>query len=441
MLGLSSRQPLSVVDLFAGCGGLSLGLETAGFTPVMVNELSPDAMATYLDNRPELDALWKKYRVQDIKALVDNEDSLLEAFMKDMTIDYGIDPSQGDLDLVVGGPPCQGYSGIGHRRSYSVDRASLPSNHLYQDMARVIFRMRPKAFLFENVRGLLSARWTSGGAKGEIWEDVLRTMTSIPGYRVVGHALVHASDFGVPQNRPRVIIIGIRDDIRAPDQRSSRGNGLIPDPTQRAPDLIDVLGDLVDLDYVPGSATTRYPSEPLTVIQRQLRTDKAGNVVAPVGSALSEQEYSDHTPAIKRKFAYMLANNGQIPDDQVTKKFAQRVLPERWGPKGPSITVTSLPDDYVHFNQPRTVTVREWARMQTFPDWYSFAGKRTTGGLRRAGNPQVGSFDRELPKYTQIGNAVPVWMANALGRHIAAILGVGAAPNTSAESGQLVAAG
>jgi len=79
--------------------------------------------------------------------------------------------------------------------------------------------------------------------------------------------------------------------------------------------------------------------------------------------------------------------------------------------------------------------------MQTFPDWYSFAGKRTTGGLRRAGNPQVGSFERELPKYTQIGNAVPVWMANALGRHIAAILGVGAATVTSAESGQLVAAG
>ena len=441
MLGLSSRPPLSVVDLFAGCGGLSLGLETAGFTPVMVNELSPDAMATYLDNRPELDALWKKYRIQDIKALVANEEDLLEAFMKDMAIDYGIDPSQGDLDLVVGGPPCQGYSGIGHRRSYSVDRASLPSNHLYQDMARVIFRMRPKAFLFENVRGLLSARWTSSGAKGEIWEDVLRTMTSIPGYRVVGHALVHASDFGVPQNRPRVIIVGIRDDIRAPDQRSSRGNGLIPDPTQRAPDLIDVLGDLVDLDYVPGSATARYPSEPLTVIQRRLRTDRAGDVVAPIGAVLSEQEYSDHTPAITRKFAYMLANDGRIPDDQVTKKFAQRVLPERWGPKGPSITVTSLPDDYVHFNQPRTVTVREWARMQTFPDWYTFAGKRTTGGLRRAGNPQVGSFDRELPKYTQIGNAVPVWMANALGRHIAAILGVGAATNTAAESGQLVAAG
>lgn len=441
MLGSSSRTPLSVVDLFAGCGGLSLGLESAGFTPVMVNELSPDAMMTYLDNRPELDALWKKYRVQDIKALVADGDSLLEAFMKDMAVDYGIDPKQGDIDLVVGGPPCQGYSGIGHRRSYSVDRASLPSNHLYQDMARVIFRMRPKAFLFENVRGLLSARWTSGGAKGEIWEDVLRTMTSIPGYRVVGHALVHASDFGVPQNRPRVIIVGIRDDIRAPDQGSSRGNGLIPEPTQRAPDLIDVLGDLVDLDYVPGSATTRYPSEPLTVIQRLLRTDKNGHVIAPVGAVLSEQEYSDHTPSIIRKFAYMLANEGRIPDDQITKKFAQRVLPERWGPKGPSITVTSLPDDYVHFNQPRTVTVREWARMQTFPDWYRFAGKRTTGGLRRAGNPQVGSFDRELPKYTQIGNAVPVWMANALGRHIAAILGVDAATNTSAKTGQLVAAG
>ena len=422
MIATSSPSRLTVVDLFAGCGGLSLGLEAAGFTPVMVNELSPVAMATYLDNRPELDALWKKYRVHDIKALVGNNEALLEEFMRDMVADYGVDPAQGDLDLVAGGPPCQGYSGIGHRRSYSVDRLSLPSNHLFQDMARVVFRLRPKAFLFENVRGLLSARWTASGAKGEIWEDVLRTFTSIPGYRVVGHALVRASDFGVPQNRPRVIIVGIRDDIRAPDRMSSRGNGLIADPTRTAPDLIDVLGDIVDEAYVPGSVTTKYPSEARTSVQRSLRTSKLGDLVAPKGAQLSEHEYSDHTSAIQRKFAYMLANGGEIPADQITKKFAQRVLPERWGPAGPSITVTSLPDDYVHFRQPRTVTVREWARMQTFPDWYSFAGKRTTGGLRRAGNPQAGIFDRELPRYTQIGNAVPVWMAEAIGRRIAGIL-------------------
>jgi DNA (cytosine-5)-methyltransferase 1 len=115
-------------------------------------------------------------------------------------------------------------------------------------------------------------------------------------------------------------------------------------------------------------------------------------------------------------------NDGDIPASFRTKKFAQRLLPERWGRAGPTITATSLPDDYVHFAQPRTLTVREWARLQLFPDWYQFAGRRTTGGLRRAGNPRAGFLDREVPKYTQIGNAVPVGLARALGRHFQAIL-------------------
>ena len=113
----------------------------------------------------------------------------------------------------------------------------------------------------------------------------------------------------------------------------------------------------------------------------------------------------------------MIDNNGTIPPMMRTKKFAQRLLPSRWKGKDPNITATSLPDDYVHFSQPRILTVREWARLQTFPDWYQFVGKRTTGGIRRAGNPRKGIFDRELPMYTQIGNAVPVLLAKAVGEH------------------------
>ena len=118
----------------------------------------------------------------------------------------------------------------------------------------------------------------------------------------------------------------------------------------------------------------------------------------------------------------MIKNNGKIPAELQTKKFAQRILPKKWGNKGPSITITSLPDDFVHFSQARTPTVRECARMQTFPDWYKFAGKRTTGGIRRAGNPQKNIFDREVPKYTQIGNAVPVKLAESIGNHFIEIL-------------------
>ena len=113
----------------------------------------------------------------------------------------------------------------------------------------------------------------------------------------------------------------------------------------------------------------------------------------------------------------MINNKGVIPDELKTKKFAQRLLPKRWGNKGPNITITSLPDDFIHYKQARTPTVRECARMQTFPDWYKFAGKRTTGGIRRAGNPRKNIFDREVPKYTQIGNAVPVKLGKEIGLH------------------------
>jgi DNA (cytosine-5)-methyltransferase 1 len=122
------------------------------------------------------------------------------------------------------------------------------------------------------------------------------------------------------------------------------------------------------------------------------------------------------------KFGHMLANDGEIPEQYKTLKFSQRVLREHWGNGEPNITATSLPDDYVHYCQPRVLTVREWARLQLFPDWYRFAGKRTTGGIRRAGNPLKGIFDREVPKYTQIGNAVPVGLAQKVGEHFRGIL-------------------
>ena len=98
------------------------------------------------------------------------------------------------------------------------------------------------------------------------------------------------------------------------------------------------------------------------------------------------------------------------------------MLPKIWSEKGPSITATSLPDDFVHFSQARVPTVREWARIQTFPDWYQFSGKRTTGGIRRAGNPRENNFEREVPKYTQIGNAVPVLLGYEISNHIKKIL-------------------
>jgi DNA (cytosine-5)-methyltransferase 1 len=422
-----TKAKLTVVDLFAGCGGLSLGLEQAGFTPVFANELNQDALNTYIANRrslhPHLDD--KGFHCNDVKQMV-REERFLPDLSRRLLKTFSINP--GELDLVVGGPPCQGFSGIGYRRSYSVDKEQLPSNHLYQDMAYVIHQLRPRAFIFENVRGLLNARWTSSGTRGEIFADIFRTFEEIPDYRAAW-SLVYAKDYGVPQNRPRVLIVGLRKDLAVADEDTSIKDavrrGFLPSPIkQKPPNIKELLGDLVDPAYEPGTAITRtYPSRATNKVQTHLRTSADGARVASKGDPVTEHEYSNHAPRIVAKFRAMLSDpDHAIPPEFRTKKFAQRVLPDKWGPDGPSITATSLPDDYVHFAQPRSLTVREWARLQMFPDWYQFTGKRTTGGIRRAGNPRAGIFDREVPKYTQIGNAVPVKLAYEVGHHLARLL-------------------
>lgn len=429
-------------DLFAGCGGLSLGFEQAGFTPVFVNELNDDARATYLANRSYLLGgkpfnERKELHSADVSELDAERLSKIKETLEGLQIGLTFGPTA-NLDVLAGGPPCQGYSGIGHRRSYSVDKAELPSNRLYERMAFVIEQVRPRIFLFENVKGLLSSRWTSAGSKGEIWKDVygrFERLGAEHGY-VVRWKLVHAKDYGVPQNRPRVLIVGFRTDLverLAGILRLDRHDedavrcGMLPAHGDIAPNLEDIFGDLEDSqvdkqlrsqDFDLGFATHFYPRPAEGKWQKYFRPGDLAKAMHP----LTEQEYSKHSAKVVAKFSAMINNGGEIPQEFRTKKFAQRVLPRRWNNHGPTITACSLADDYVHYGQPRSLTVREWARLQTFPDSYVFRGKRTTGGLRRAGNPREGNFDREVPKYTQIGNAVPVKLAEAVARHFDALL-------------------
>ena len=420
--GATAFKPnFTFIDLFAGCGGLSLGLERAGFTPLLVNELNADALETYLLNRRDEFPWLCDNNVSNVKDLVLNE-ALLTKFADSIKKDFKIDIFNGELDLICGGPPCQGFSGLGIRRSYSVEKKQLPSNYLYQDMAFLINRIRPKIFLFENVRGLLSARWTNDGTKGEIFQDVLKTFEDIGAYHI-RYKLVHAKDYGVPQNRPRVLIVGLRKDLfNEPETHlDAVSDGFLPKPVGGYPSIEELLSDLIDPNYQRGTITETYPTAPQNEVQQRFRTRRDGSTFR-AGDALSEMEYSNHSDMIVAKFTAMINNGGIIPEEFKTKKFAQKVLPRNWGKSGPTITACSAPDDYVHFSQPRSLTVREWARLQTFPDWYVFAGKRTTGGLRRAGNPREGIFDRELPKYTQIGNAVPVELAYNIGNHFVQLL-------------------
>lgn len=260
-LDRSAKRVYTLVDLFAGCGGLSLGMENAGFTPVFVNELNPDAMASYLLNRnhslggmpfSENNAL----RANDVQELVGSRISQLCSDLSAipelrLTFPRGNKSRKSDgsdLDIVAGGPPCQGYSGIGHRRSYAVNKKDLPSNQLYERMAEVIGYLRPRLFLFENVRGILNSTWTRGG-NDKIWPDILKRFRSIPGYHV-RWKLVHAKDYGVPQNRPRVLMIGIRDDLIRSSTLTDISNhpddavacGFLPKPEHASyPNLIDLL--------------------------------------------------------------------------------------------------------------------------------------------------------------------------------------------------------
>lgn len=413
--GHNVDRKLHCIDLFAGCGGLSLGLEEAGFTPVLFSEINLDAAETYIANRSEMSVI----PVGDVFSLTDDNLELLKIYWRYKGIE--------EIDLVCGGPPCQGFSGIGHRRSFNLAKKDIPSNHLFEEMIRVIRCVKPKVFLFENVRGLLHSRWTHGGEKGEIFKAVLESFKAMKEY-TIRWDLLHAKDYGVPQNRPRVIMVGIRKDIMpqvteqpledaTTEKPDAVQMGFLPMPSGEPPSLEELLSDLEDPDFLSKTATTVYPSEPLNAFQIELRTTRDGKLLRK-GDPLAEHEYSKHAPRIRQKFAHMIANDGEIPQRFKTKKFAQRVFPRAWDEEGPNLTAASLPDDYVHYRQPRAPTVREWARLQTFPDWYLFKGSRTTGGRRRAGDPTAGVWERDVPRFTQIGNAVPVLLAKKIGIHL-----------------------
>ena len=460
------------IDLFAGCGGLSLGLEQAGFEPICFSEISPEAAATYTSNRPNIK--WKEgvNYFPDVRKLLDGDGLDKEKPLHKLLRRAKIKP--GELDLVCGGPPCQGYSRIGHRRNHGIDRQDIPSNHLYDPMAEIIAVAEPKLFLFENVQGLLGARWkdrsSDDGKRGEVFEDVLRTFDKIGNY-VIRYRLIHAYDYGVPQNRPRVLMLGIRQDIfdhlserqgppqgvpadsftldigQGPQSRKHKsryfprnpqtafqgktGDNFLPDGTcgeiPKVPTPKEALSDLVDerayekilRDVKNGKdlATLKYLNPADGKFQKEMRRKYPYKKQRSRG--IKNHEYSRHSDKTRSRFKE-IQRLGRASGLIKNKKFSQRALPSDGWPNGrPNITICSMPDDYVHYDkkQNRSLTVRECARLQTFPDWYVFEGKRTTGGSRRAGRPGERDFDREVPQYTQVGNAVPVRLAKALGDH------------------------
>ncbi len=317
-------------------------------------------------------------------------------------------------------------------------------------MVRIIDKLQPHFFLFENVRGLLSARWHRD-KPGKVWDTIRKHfMKQLNGEYAIAFETVHGYQYGVPQNRPRVLMFGIHrrhwshvglnagtvtELHSALGRGEARGfsSGLLPKPYDWkgfVPHPTELLDDLVDPHWERRRSPEgkrvcpTYPAAATTAWQRAMRPDPSS---WGAGLPLSDHEFSKHSEPVKDRFrAAQQSPDLQAPLGERTKKFAQRALPRKWDAP-PHITVASLPDDFVHYRSERSFTVREWARLQGFPDSYTFSGPRTTGGHRRAGDVRNGDSVRETPRYTQIGNAVPVQLAAALGWHIRGLLRL---PNT-----------
>jgi DNA (cytosine-5)-methyltransferase 1 len=330
-----------------------------------------------------------------------------------------LEPLAGKVDLIVGGPPCQGFSLAGRRKKND------PRNRLFKHYLELIEFLRPPLLFFENVRGVTivhgkkhQPRRRGPGRPPTPFSVKIQKKLDEMGYKVFPH-LVRAMDFGVPQMRPRYIMIAIDKKLLAqrPEYdpyaqlenaraRFLEAKGL---PTDRPVTVREAISDmeikgkeLVPCEDVQGYERIVYRG-PMTTYQRLLH----GNMN---GDSPNSLRLAKHRDEIRQRFSKILKTcrpGIQLSPTErrglgIKKKCVVALNPEQ-----PSHTLTSLPDDLIHYSEPRILSVREYARLQSFPDWYAFKGKYTTGGSKRV---------KECPRYTQVANAVPPFLAELLGQ-------------------------
>jgi DNA (cytosine-5)-methyltransferase 1 len=394
------------VDAFAGCGGLSLGLLRAGWQGLFAVEKDRFAFATLKENlisetgRYSFDwPVWLEKKPWTIEGLEQNHRKELRKL-------------RGTVDLLAGGPPCQGFSSAGRRRHTD------PRNQLIERYLELVNLLQPRMVLIENVRGMtydfVSSERTS---RRNFAEELIFSL--LKRYHVYAE-VVRCSMFGVPQQRPRYFIVGMSKEefekhtecdgpftrLRMLKAKFLAARGLKARVTckQAISDL-----ELRRTGKGPCFDTVGYESlltiDPRTYYQAYMRDGHMGPI--------SDTRLAKHRPHIVDRFQRIIdectmANrlnvqlNREMRDRHGIRKMATRVL----DPSKPSPTITSMPDDLLHYCEPRTLTVRENARLQTFPDWFVFKGKYTTGGHLRA---------REVPRFTQVANAVPPLLAEMWG--------------------------
>ena len=348
------QKPVAI-DLFAGCGGMSLGMKNAGFDVAYANELLEDPSLTYRENLSGT-----VVETGDIRNV------------RPAHVSKKISRSR--VDVIAAGLPCQGFSMLGLRDGND------ERNSYFKQVWRFVEFFQPKFVVIENVVGILSMR------KGKIIKSICDGFEH-RGYNVHIRKLV-ASDFGVPQRRLRVFIICSKEKIA--------GEKLFPKP-KRGQEVStgNAISDLAFLGV--GSSSDRYAIKPRTKFQMAIRRNSKG---------LHNHQSPKHSKRIQKRFSL-------VPTGEYGRRSAHYDSEKRdcfkMDPSKPCRTISTLPEDLVHYSRDRIPTVRELARLQSFPDWFIFHGPRTTGGRRR-------KF--ECPQYTQVGNAVPPMLAEAVFRKI-----------------------
>jgi DNA (cytosine-5)-methyltransferase 1 len=388
-------KKLTYIDLFAGCGGLSLGLHQSGWKGVFAIEKSPDAFKTLeynlINQKDHFNwPQWLPQKPHEINEVLKEYKSQLEKL-------------KGKVTMIAGGPPCQGFSMAGKRNEYDL------RNDLINSYINFVKIVEPKIIFFENVKGF-TMEFKKNKEKGVAYSSQVTQKLDDAGYYVKGQ-LVNFGDYGVPQKRTRFILIGIKKTLKNATQEKAeaffnslennkfdflKGKGLNINTN-----LQDAISDLFKKNGL--EETPEYPS-----FQSGIYGKEKGNYQKLMREGTDDKladshRFPKHSPVIIDRFQKILDATIDRRNFNISKSIQEEynikkrtVIPLNALDKTP--TITTLPDDYIHYSEPRILTVREYARIQSFPDWYKFQGKYTTGGKLRT---------QEVPRYTQIGNAIP----------------------------------
>lgn len=394
------------IDLFAGCGGLSLGLYNSGlWKGRFAIEKSIDAFETLqynlIEKRNHFEwPNWLPKQNHDINEVIKNYRENLKSL-------------RGEIDLVAGGPPCQGFSTAGRRIEGDA------RNKLIKSYIKFIRLVQPKVIFFENVKGF-TKKFNKNKIKGRIYSEYVTSALEYNspkgdflGYTVEGK-LIDFSEFAIPQKRTRFILVGIRKDIVSrvkPNKffeqiEKQKDEFLIRKGIGLTQSLEDAISDLLKINEVISPDTKLFTAGLYNPIQSSYQKLLRDNVDSEIPDS---HRFVNHNRETLIKFEFILQNaeKNKTLSNELKRKFnlKKRTLIPLSG-NTPTPTITTLPDDYIHYCEPRIFTVREYARIQSFNDWFEFKGKYTTGGKRRT---------QEVPRYSQIGNAIPPLFGEQVG--------------------------